>query len=609
MENKVQDSNKGNDQSEKQTQNTHFQGIQPQFSKPVQRKQKQYIPIQAKNFNGEPLQPVQTKQGRFATIQAKQKPVQRKMSKSASIAQTMGTQYGVDTSGLQINHNSGFPGKVGAEATIQGNKIDFAPGKDTEKNIKHEVGHYIINTQRGTPPKADKTVNGQAINTSDEKAADKIADTPLQRKAETNSDKIFLTKTGSSQVIQNKVIQRYTTYSADQQSIGKSRGWREPGGRDLHVADDGKLAVVDNQEETKDAWALKSKITEGNNILTKQESQIVMKPGGSEIKGRSPKDGKEQTLTKVKLEAATGGPAKLVASCGSAALQGIGAHLRKYAGITHEEGKDGFENFTNLYDYTGGRGLKSPAGKISSEIYQRIMLKEYKLRLTRKEALVKFEGLSKDEKARVNKKYGINNHAVPKPGQAIMIGAEDDMPGFKSEGELNRGKDGTWNFHFATAIMASGSDYVTAENYAPDKNNPRTADDWHFKMFGPAEKQQDFHYSNAEVDHGFGSRYSTIVVNESSAFISNKVAKKIVSLLSQLTVPKEKTMATTNAHGVRLIATMPGQWDNPSHYELLPKGSKLEIVKEGKEWSIVKVTVGGKDKQGWVSNIFLEKSK
>lgn len=140
---------------------------------------------------------IQSKQGSLPTIQAKQRPIQakqttihsrhspiqRKVSKSTIIAQTMGTQYGIDTSSLEFHHGSSFPGKVGAEATIQGNKIDFAPGKDTEYNIKHEIGHYIINTQRGTPPKADKTVNGQAINTIDEQAADKIADTPLQKKA------------------------------------------------------------------------------------------------------------------------------------------------------------------------------------------------------------------------------------------------------------------------------------------------------------------------------------------------------------------------------------------------------------------------------------------
>ncbi len=132
---------------------------------------------------------VQAKQSAKPLIQAKQKPVksrhkpvQRKLSKSEQIAHTMGQQYGVDTSSLQITHNSSFPGKVNAEATIQGSKIDFAPGKDTEHNIKHEVGHFIDNAKNGTP-KGDKVVNGQTVDTTREKVADKIADTPLQQKS------------------------------------------------------------------------------------------------------------------------------------------------------------------------------------------------------------------------------------------------------------------------------------------------------------------------------------------------------------------------------------------------------------------------------------------
>lgn len=159
--------------------------------------------------------PIQSKQSKKPPIQAKQRPIQRNNKpssgsggKSGQIASAMGQQYGVDTSGLQINHNSSFPNQVNAEATIQGNKIDFAPGKDSEKNIKHEVGHYIINTKRGTPPKADAQVNGQAVNTSDEAAADKMMNAPLQMKA-SNEASLLQTNTQpsslpSSSVVQNK---------------------------------------------------------------------------------------------------------------------------------------------------------------------------------------------------------------------------------------------------------------------------------------------------------------------------------------------------------------------------------------------------------------------
>ena len=145
--------------------------------RPIQAKQK---PIQAKH------KPIQAKQ---KPIQAKQQPLQRNVGnkKSAEIAGAMGQQYGVDTSNLQFNHNSSFPATVNADATIQGNKIDFAPGKDTTDNIKHEIGHHIVNTKRGTPPKADKVVNGQAVNTSDEAAADHLMKAPLSTQNEGNS--------------------------------------------------------------------------------------------------------------------------------------------------------------------------------------------------------------------------------------------------------------------------------------------------------------------------------------------------------------------------------------------------------------------------------------
>ncbi|WP_215409906.1 hypothetical protein [Janthinobacterium sp. JC611] len=100
-----------------------------------------------------------------------------------AIASAMGEQHGVDTSTLRATHNSPFPATVDAEATLQGNKVHFAPGKDSEPNIKHEVGHHIINVLRGTPPRADARVNGQAVNTSDEAGAERLMRQPLQRGA------------------------------------------------------------------------------------------------------------------------------------------------------------------------------------------------------------------------------------------------------------------------------------------------------------------------------------------------------------------------------------------------------------------------------------------
>lgn len=99
------------------------------------------------------------------------------------LATAMGEKYGVDTSGLVATHHSLLPAKLNAEATIQGNHIHFAPGRDTDYNIRHEVAHAIDNTLHGTP-KGKHVVNGQKIDTTRENVADRMAKglLPVQRK-------------------------------------------------------------------------------------------------------------------------------------------------------------------------------------------------------------------------------------------------------------------------------------------------------------------------------------------------------------------------------------------------------------------------------------------
>ena len=108
-------------------------------------------------------------------------PIQRKPKGSTrfqQIASAMGEQYGVDTSGLKATHHSSFPKELHAEATIQGNNIHFAPGRDTNYNIRHEVAHAIDNTLNGTP-KGDKVVNGQSVDTTRERVVDRMAQKPV----------------------------------------------------------------------------------------------------------------------------------------------------------------------------------------------------------------------------------------------------------------------------------------------------------------------------------------------------------------------------------------------------------------------------------------------
>ncbi|OJJ18822.1 hypothetical protein BKI52_24950 [marine bacterium AO1-C] len=185
----------------------------PQNKSTLQAKQKtiqaKQRPIQAKQ------RPIQAKQ---KPVQARQRPVQRNTAghtkggqpqgsaKFKEIATTMGQQHGVDTSQLKATHNSSFPDTVNAEATIQGSKIDFAPGKDTEANIKHEVAHAIDNAKNGTP-KGDKVVNGQSVDTTREQTVDQMAAQPLQRKVNQSTENVGQQETiTASGPIQRRVI-------------------------------------------------------------------------------------------------------------------------------------------------------------------------------------------------------------------------------------------------------------------------------------------------------------------------------------------------------------------------------------------------------------------
>ena len=138
--------------------------------------------IQSKPLQNQPLaqkRPIQAKQ---RPIKAKHQSLQRNTSTlpGNDLKTQMGAQYGVDLSGYKEHTNSPFPGSVNALATIQGQDIHYAPGEYNEKNRKHELGHAIDNTLNGTP-QGDKVVNGLNVDTSREKIADKIAETPVQR--------------------------------------------------------------------------------------------------------------------------------------------------------------------------------------------------------------------------------------------------------------------------------------------------------------------------------------------------------------------------------------------------------------------------------------------
>ena len=119
-----------------------------------------------------------------SSVASMPRPIKSKAPKGSSrfrqIAMDMGKKHGVDTSGLVVTQNSSFPARLNAEATIQGSNIHFAPGMDTDYNIKHEVAHAIDNKLNGTPA-GNKNVSGHMVDTTREHVVEQMASGSLAK--------------------------------------------------------------------------------------------------------------------------------------------------------------------------------------------------------------------------------------------------------------------------------------------------------------------------------------------------------------------------------------------------------------------------------------------
>ncbi|HEV2737531.1 MAG TPA: DUF4157 domain-containing protein [Candidatus Elarobacter sp.] len=141
-----------------------------------------------------------------------------------------------------------------------------------------------------------------------------------------------------------------------------------------------------------------------------------------------------------------------------------------------------------------------PQTSSAEEWTEEVFRKEWGAGLTRTELYAKYAALSDAEKDAFDRKYGINNYAVPRTGQGITISSDYDMPGYADPSHS------AWNFHYAAAVMSSGQDYVTLESAAGWK-----PDDWIWFMYGPASKKQSFKEVQAATGT-HGTKQSALVV-------------------------------------------------------------------------------------------------
>lgn len=301
------------------------------------------------------------------------------------------------------------------------------------------------------------------------------------------------------------VLQRYTEFTAEQQKKGQSLGWKDPSGKKLRMADNGRMALTkDNARQT--AWALDSKIRATNRMLKQQKSPLRMRASGRAIRGRAPRkpNTARKVLYQIVLTDRRGKRPKLPVDCGMSAMHSMGGYA------TMRGPRRGYVSWTGRYRggersrYTKPHRYHSVSGYHATRMIMGDMLKyvlahkpgkKYR-NLSRRQAIVIFSNFSVGLRRKLSRQFRFNHFAIPRPGESITA-----MP--LKEAQNFRKPKGTYQFHFAMNLMRSGQDYLTVEN--PVGSTPTG---WHFDMYGPAHKGQDFY---SIWGPAFGNKFAAFV--------------------------------------------------------------------------------------------------
>jgi hypothetical protein len=284
---------------------------------------------------------------------------------------------------------------------------------------------------------------------------------------------------------------------------------------------------------------------------------------------------KEVELKKFRMvDRITGSEAELVDDCGTANQQMLGSETAGEEKFVAANKRGTTQEYTSSSEYhsddNSSDGIVSTTEKLSGEIYIRIFEREFKKTLSRVNAVKEWDKLSVVEKDRLSKKYGINKYAAPEVGQGITIGSERDMPG----GDVKKSGTGTgYNFHFGLALLSSGYDYITLEDY--DSSGVK----YYFDMYGPASKKQSWAEADSNTN-ALGAKTTTMVVDHPESLTGETNEKD---------VPFVEDPAVYNQSGKRI-----GQ---------LAKGTKIKIIQKGISWMKVEVSSGSHSgESGWILN-------
>lgn len=200
--------------------------------------------------------------------------------------------------------------------------------------------------------------------------------------------------------------------------------------------------------------------------------------GAADISGKANRSSTKLTLSRIAVKDRGGtGTTELTDDCGTAMHEVMGSqHHGDEGRAAIKHGRN--ETYTSKRTYQGGYG-GAPNNTTPELWFQEILAKEFGAGKTPAELYQLYKDLDATARAQFDKKYGVNDQAVPKVGQGITTFSQFDYPGWQKI----PGSAFTWNFHYATNILTSGSDYLTLENYAGHGTT-----NWFMDMIGPASK-------------------------------------------------------------------------------------------------------------------------
>lgn len=254
--------------------------------------------------------------------------------------------------------------------------------------------------------------------------------------------------------------------------------------------------------------------------------------------------------------------------------EAIGSHKHDTINAAAIRNSHGNEEYTARIKYHGGYG-GAPRTNTPEEWFEEVLRKELGPH-PRATLYAEYGKLSDRAKARFAKKYGVDQHAVPKVGQGVTTFSQFDVPGWKPLA------NNTWNFHHATNILASGADYITLENY-----RYKGPSNWFFDLVGPASRGQSFHETHGDSDQ-FGTHYSTLVV-QPGHMLYGRVKGANVPLVKS--PPARHLESTLTANEIAR----------------LDQGTKIIVFEKHPTWWRVQVRSGTHaQKDGWLMSKFFE---